>query len=90
MTFREKTSGGPKFFAAVHGANHYSITDINNPPGGDADPGAPTLPQKQANQAIARLSAMFLRAYLYDDAPARNYLFNATERNDPAISIETR
>lgn len=90
LTFRDKTSGGPKAFASVHGANHYGITDMNNPTGGDSDPSAPTLPQKEANLAIARLSAMFLRAYLYDDAAARNYIYTGEGRKDTAISIEAQ
>jgi hypothetical protein len=89
-TFREKTSGGPKAFASVSGANHYGITDINNPPGGDSDPNAPTLPQKEANLAIARLSGMFLRTYLYNDAAARNYIYTDEGRTDTAVSIEIR
>ncbi len=89
-TFREKTSGGPKAFASVRGANHYGITDINNPPGGDSDPSAPTLPQKEANLAIARLTGMFLRAYLYNDAAGRNYIYTAGGRSDPAVSLETQ
>jgi hypothetical protein len=89
-TFREKTSGGPKALATVRGANHYGITDINNPPGGDSDPSAPTLPQKQANLSIARLSSMFLRAYLYNDAAARNYISTGEGRDDSAVSIETK
>ncbi len=90
LTFRDKTSGGPKAFASVHGANHYGITDMNNPTGGDSDPSAPTLQQKDANLAIARASGMFLRAYLYNDAAARNYIYNGEGRNDPAVSIETQ
>jgi hypothetical protein len=89
-TFREKTSGGPKAFASVRGANHYGINDINNPPGGDSDPGAPALPQKDANLSIARLSGMFLKAYLYGDEAARHYFSGGAGLNDSAVSIVTQ
>ena len=89
-TFREKTSGGPKVFATVRGANHYSITDMNNPPGGDSDPSSPTLPQKQAHISIARVSGIFMLAHIYNDAAAHNYIYTGEGRTDTAVSIETQ
>lgn|GEM_PF-605399 len=89
-TFREKTSGGPKVFATVRGANHYSITDMNNPPGGDSDPSSPTLPQKQAHISIARVSGIFMLAHIYNDAAAHNYIYTGEGRTDTAVSVETK
>ncbi len=77
-------------YALLYIAKTDGITDINNLPGGDGDPSASTLPQKEANLAIARLTGMFLRAYLYNDAAGRNYIYNAGGRSDPAVSLETQ
>ena len=88
-TFREKTSGGHKALATVLGANHYGITDMNNPPGSEIDPSAPTVPQKQATISIARVSGIFMLAHIYDEPAALNYIYTGEGLNDPAISIET-
>ncbi len=89
-TFSEKTSGGPKALAVVHGANHYGVTDLNNPPGSDADPSAPTMAQKQALASIARVSGIFMLAHVYGDAAARDYIYAGQGRTDPAVTLETK
>jgi predicted dienelactone hydrolase len=64
----------PKAFITVIGANHYGITDVDNPAGSPLEKNPPTLPQEVAIETIARWSAMFLRAYTLDDPAALEYL----------------
>lgn len=87
-TFHHKTSGGPKALAIVRGANHYSITDRNNPPGGDSDPSAPILPQQQALRSIARAGGIFMLAHIYDDAAALKYIYKGEGPVDPVVTVE--
>lgn len=60
----------PRALIAIEGANHFGICNQNRPAGSRGDPLEPTLPQTRANRAIARLSALWLRAELLDDADA--------------------
>ncbi|MEB3831492.1 alpha/beta hydrolase family protein [Phormidium sp. CCY1219] len=64
----------PKAFITVIGANHYGITDVDNPAGSPLEKNPPTLPQAVAIETIARWSAMFLRAYALHDPAALEYL----------------
>ncbi|MDJ0647972.1 MAG: hypothetical protein QNJ60_04635 [Xenococcaceae cyanobacterium MO_188.B19] len=64
----------PKTLITVNGANHYGITNINNPFGARTDPNNPSLGQAEAIETIARWSALFLRAYALDDDGALNYV----------------
>lgn len=64
----------PKTLITVNGANHYGITNINNPLGARVDPNPPSLGQAQAIETIARWSALFLRAYALDDDGALDYV----------------
>jgi dienelactone hydrolase len=77
-TFEDHVTGNPRGFVTVDGANHYGITDENNPPGADADPNSPTLDQSTSNETVARWSAMFLRAHLLGDAAADDYVYGDT------------
>jgi hypothetical protein len=88
-TFLDKTSGGPKAFAIVRGANHYGVTDMNNPPGSNSDPGAPTLDQKQALISTARVSGIFMLAHVYNDAAASAYIYAGEGRADSSVTLET-
>jgi len=89
-TFLDKTGGGPKALAIVRGANHYGVTDMNNPPGSDSDPSEPTLDHQQALISIARVSGIFMLAHVYNDAAARSYISTGEGRTDPAVTVETR
>jgi hypothetical protein len=71
-TFR-KIEDPLKAYIAVEGANHYGITDMNNPPGAKPDPNDPLIAQEESVLAIGRWSALFLRAYILGD---RNALDN--------------
>ena len=43
----------PKYFRVIEGGNHFSITDMNNPPGAVADPWVPTVTQAEAHEMMA-------------------------------------
>lgn len=74
----------PKALITVEGANHYGITNEDNPL---RDPSRPTLEQAAATSTIARSSGLFLRATMLNDRTAFNAVFNATAPFDSNISI---
>ncbi|KAM3091335.1 alpha/beta hydrolase family protein [Phormidesmis sp. 146-12] len=74
----------PKALITVKGANHYGITNEDNPA---RDPNRPTLDQAAATSAIAKSSGLFLRAHILNDHRAFDALFNASTPFDPNISI---
>jgi len=67
----------PKALITIEGANHYGITNVNNPSGAFPDASAPTLEQLQGVEAIAQWTASFLRAHLYDDDAARERIYGS-------------
>ena len=77
----------PKALITVDGANHYGITNINNPPGARTDPNNPALEQDRAIETIARWSAIFLRAYALDDGGAFDYLNNTGDALDDNVTV---
>ena len=77
----------PKTLITVDGANHYGITNINNPSGARIDPNNPTLEQEQAIETIARWSSLFLRAYTLDDEGAFNYVNNTGDGLDENVTV---
>lgn len=77
----------PKFFITVNGANHYSITDTNQPVGSVPDPILATLNQDLAVETIARWSALFLRAYALEDSHALEYVNNIGDELDENVTI---
>ncbi len=76
--FTRKTTGGPGAMIMVEGANHYGITDSNNPAGAARDNNTPSLQQDEATETIARWTGMFLRSHLYDDIVAEDYVYHGT------------
>ncbi|NND54845.1 MAG: alpha/beta hydrolase, partial [Gammaproteobacteria bacterium] len=62
----------PKAFITVHGTNHFGMTDIDAPPGANADRGEPEqiIPQAISAHRYARWSGLFLRAHIYNDKRA--------------------
>ncbi|MCJ7444787.1 MAG: hypothetical protein MUO26_09710 [Methanotrichaceae archaeon] len=66
----------PKTYIVIEGANHYGITDINNPPGAKPDKNNPTIAQKESAETIGKLCALFLRTYVLGDDGARTYIQN--------------
>lgn len=88
-TFHDHVTGVPRGFVTVEGANHYGITDVNNPPGADADPNAPVLDQQVANETVARWTAMFLRAHMHGDTDAQDYVYAGTgDTQDTNAEVE--
>lgn len=80
----QKIQDSPKALFTIVGANHYAITNTNNPvniPPIQADPIEPLLDQEKAIKSIARWSALFLRAYVMHDQGALDYL-NRPADND--------
>ena len=77
----------PKALITVDGANHFGITNINNPPGARTDLNNPTLVQAQAIETIARWSALFLRAYALDDDGAFDYINNTGDALDENVTV---
>lgn len=67
------------------GANHYGITDVNNPPAvfpnfipPTPDPNTPTIPQEESIQEIADATGRFLRTHVGIDLSVSS----ATDRSD--------
>ncbi|MGC9504049.1 alpha/beta hydrolase family protein [Baaleninema sp.] len=77
----------PKMYVQVEGANHYGITDRDNPSGSPPEPRSPTLPQEQAIETIARWSAAFLRAYALEDKTALDYLYRIGPKTDTIVEV---
>ncbi|MFW5739469.1 MAG: alpha/beta hydrolase family protein [Myxococcota bacterium] len=88
-TFRDHIQGTPRGFVTIEGANHYGITDVNDPPGADADPNAPTMPHSIANETVARWTAMHLRAHMHADGDAHDYVYGGTGNTEDAnVTVE--
>ena len=77
----------PKALVTVLGANHYAITDANNPPGAIPDGNRPALEQAVATETIARWSALFLRAYALGDPDALDYVTSAGPLMDDNVTV---
>jgi dienelactone hydrolase len=79
----------PRALITVAGANHYGITDENNPPGAVPDPQAPTLAQDRATAAVARWSGLWLRAQLDRDPLARWLIYREGGSADGVVTVRT-
>ena len=77
----------PKALITVDGANHYGVTNINNPLGARPDPNLPNLEQAQAIETIARWSALFLRAHALDDGAAADYIYSTGDALDDQVTV---
>ncbi|MDF5732548.1 MAG: alpha/beta hydrolase [Rhizonema sp. PD38] len=78
---------GPKSFITILGANHYSITNINNPPGSGPDKNIPAIAQDVAIETIARWSGLFLRANVLEDKGAFNHLYSTGDAEDTNVTV---
>jgi len=74
----------PKALITVEGANHYGITNEDNP---EREPNRPTLDQATATETIASWSGLFLRANLLGDCGAFDAVYNASPTFDSNVSI---
>jgi dienelactone hydrolase len=66
----------PKLLISILGANHFGITNTNNPLGAVPDPNNPTIEQNVAVETIARWSGLFLRASVLNDKNAFDYIYS--------------
>jgi predicted dienelactone hydrolase len=83
----EQVQHAPKALVTVEGANHYGITNRNNPPVAPPDPRPPTLPQDVATETIARWCAMFLRAHVLGDTDALDYVQATGDALDENVTV---
>lgn len=76
----------PKALITVLGANHYGITNTNNPLGARPDTNAPTIAQDVAVETVARWSGLFLRASVLNDKDAFDYVYSTGDTIDANVS----
>lgn len=79
----------PRALITVAGANHYGITDVDNPPGAAPDPVAPALPQTRATTEVARWSGLWLRAQIEHDPVARALIYHVRGSLDGVVTVRT-
>ncbi|OPC79656.1 hypothetical protein B4N89_00685 [Embleya scabrispora] len=80
-------SGGGKALIVLDGANHYGVTDTQNPVGALPDANIPTLPQEVSVDTAAKWSAMWLRARL-GDAAAGFYVYVVGDLVDANVRLQ--
>lgn len=83
----DKIENPPKVLINVQGANHFSITNTNNPTGAIPDPTNATLNTVVAIETIARWSGLFLRASILDDKDAYNYIYFTGDAADSNVTV---
>lgn len=84
QTTYDRILNPPKVSVTVEGANHYGITNEDNP---KREPNRPTLDQATANGAIGRWSGLFLRSRLLGDRGAFDYVYNTGGDLDPNVNV---
>ncbi len=77
----------PKALISILGANHFGITNTNNPLGAVPDPNNPTIEQNVAVETIARWSGLFLRASVLNDKGAVDYIYSTGDALDPKVTV---
>lgn len=77
----------PKSLIMINGANHFGITNRNNPPNTVFDPNVPTLEQTVAIETIARWSSLFLRGNVLGDEGALEYVNRTGDILDNNVSL---
>jgi fermentation-respiration switch protein FrsA (DUF1100 family) len=80
------TAGTPKAFIQVAGANHYGITNGQNPAGALPDASAQTLNQATGVETVARWSAQWLLAQTGSSA-AKKYVYTTGDAADPNVTV---
>jgi len=83
----DKIQTPPKTLIAVTGANHFGITNVNNPAGANPDRNTATLNQAVGIETIARWSALFLQANMLKDRAAFDYIYSQGDGLDPNVSV---
>ena len=85
----DKIQTPPKALITVMGANHFSITNVNNPAGANPDRNTATLNRAVGIETSARWSALFLRANMLKDRAAFDYIYSQGDALDPNVRITT-
>ncbi|MBD1831053.1 alpha/beta hydrolase [Microcoleus vaginatus GB1-A2] len=85
----DKIQTPPKALITVMGANHFSITNVNNPAGANPDRNPATLNRAVGIETIARWSALFLRANMLKDRAAFDYIYSQGDALDPNVRVTT-
>lgn len=80
--------GAKRALVTLDGANHYGITNIDNPPPAAPDANAPTLAQATAVSEVALWSAMWIKAQL-GDAAANTFVYSTGDAADPNVTVQT-
>ncbi|MFF3501730.1 alpha/beta hydrolase family protein [Streptomyces sp. NPDC003247] len=76
----------PKQIVRVAGANHYGITDVQNPSPAETETSAQTLTQAASIEVAARWAGRFLLAQLGDDAAA-DYVWRTGDASDTGVTV---
>lgn len=79
----------PRALITVSGANHYGITDVNNPPGAQVDFMSSTLKQADATAYVARWTGLWFRAQLRRDPFARFFIYTLHGSLDRVVRVRT-
>ena len=79
----------PRALITIAGANHYGITDVDDPPGAAPDPNEPTLAQDRATTLVGRWSGLWLRAQLRADPVARTLIEVFRGSVDGTVRVRT-
>ncbi|WP_194818188.1 hypothetical protein [Nocardia sp. XZ_19_385] len=88
-SFTRLTGAPSSAFVNLLGANHFCLTDENNPPGAAPDPRVPTTSWGASIATAARWTAMWFLAQLGDRA-ARDYVYRVGPQQDSAVHVELR
>ncbi len=83
-----KIANGRKQIVRVSGANHYGITNVQNPSGATAETSAQTSTQAASIETAARWSALWLRAQLGDSAAA-TYVYTTGDAADTSVTVSS-
>ncbi len=75
----------PKMYILMNGVNHYGINDAPQPPNGIIESHLSTVNHSLIIKTIADCSALFLRAYLFQDTVAQNNLLKQAKTKDQWI-----
>ncbi|WP_127480616.1 alpha/beta hydrolase family protein [Nocardioides pantholopis] len=81
-----KLGSGPKQLVRVAGANHYGITDGQDPSGAEPEVSPQSLSQATSIEVSARWAALWLRAQL-GHAGAAGYVTGTGDASDPLVTV---
>ena len=77
----------PRILVEVAGADHYSICDVDDPEGAQADPAVPSIDRAVGIETIGRWMALFLRAHVLGEVGAWTYVHVDGDGLDPNARV---